>query len=170
MSKIGKYEWLIVGGIMLIIDIIQEICLVFEVALALFGVGEVILAINEGADPFIGIILIAYFQKRGVNMLHHWKRAASMLAVCGLDEITGGGASLWVLDIWYLHHSVKSEEAVIKAQEEEMALLENAIRQPVNIEDENGNGIRRPPVIANYSTPENPANMNGVRAPNGGLN
>ena len=145
MSKIGKFEWLVLYAITGIIDLIQ-------VVISLTGIG---IAVNEIADPIIGIILLGYFEIRGVSLITKPARLISLLGILGLETFTGGIAPAWIVDIWYIHSSVKRED---QAKEESMVnLFQNNIRNPVY---QNGT---RPPRI---DTPKNkPLNVDGVRPP-----
>jgi hypothetical protein len=151
-SKISKGEWFLIYAIAGIIDIIQFV-------ISFTGVG---IAVNEVADPIIGITLLGYFQIRGVSMIKHPSRLLSLLGVAGLEAITGGIAPAWVVDVWYINRTVKAEEAGADSNSEVSALLQNNIRKPLY-----ENGIRNP----QSSTPAIPPklNINGIRPPNGGL-
>lgn len=147
MSKIGKVEWIFVYIIALILDIVQII-------IDLFGVGVVI---NEIADPIIGVIFFAYFQFRGVSMIKYPSRILSLLGVAGLEEFTGGLAPAWVVDVWYIHRTVKKEDALAKANENQEEIYSNP-RKPAYQD-----GVRLPS-NANYNS-SSPVNENGVRPP-----
>ena len=117
-SSIGKVGWLSLYAIALTIDAVQFLVGIFEIPLSALGVGVALIAINEAADPFIGLLAVGYFQIKGVNVISNWKRMASLLCVGGIDELTGGIASLWFLDVWYIRRDVQREEARIRAEQE----------------------------------------------------
>ncbi|MBU6232357.1 hypothetical protein KGP36_07020 [Patescibacteria group bacterium] len=110
MSKIGKGEWLMLylaaGGI----DVLQW-------ALDITGIGA---GFNELADPLIGVSIAAYFQIRGVSMIRHAGRIASLLGLTALEEVSVSVAPAWIIDIWYMQKSVAKEDA------EEQAAMEEA--------------------------------------------
>ena len=141
--KIGKNEWIILACVVGVIDFVQ-IVIIEGILVWLFGIGIVI---NEILDPIVGICLGAYFQLRGVNLFSHLNRLASMLGMLGLEEITGGVAQLWILDVWYIYRDVKKEEAGMSQS------TMNGARS-VNL---NSNGRREPPPII-------PANQGGSRS------
>ncbi len=151
-SKISKGEWAFIFVIAALIDVVQFV-------IGFLGVG---IAINEVADPIIGITLLGYFQIRGVSIIKHPSRLISLLGVAGLEAITGGIAPAWVVDVWYINRTVKAEEAGADSNSEVSALLQNNMRKPLY-----QNGIRKP----QSSTPAIPPklNINGIRPPNGGL-
>ncbi len=151
-SKISKGEWFLIYAIAGIVDLIQLI-------ISFTGVG---IAINEVADPIIGITLLGYFQIRGVSMIKHPSRLLSLLGVAGLEAITGGIAPAWIVDVWYINRTVKAEEVGADSDNEVSTLLQNNIRKPLY-----ENGIRKP----QPNTPNTPQklNINGIRPPNGGL-
>jgi hypothetical protein len=164
-SKISKGEWLGLYLITGIIDIIQIIIDFFP------PIGE---SINEAADIVIGILLLAYFQLRGVSMFNKISRVASLLGVGVLEEMTGGLAPAWILDVWYIHRTVKQEEVESQAQAKQEEMLQSNMRQPLNV-----NGIRAPRSIQATNTEQaddetaesirsvdlKPLNMNGIRRP-----
>lgn len=147
MSKIGKVEWIFVYIIALILDIVQII-------IDLFGVGIVI---NEIADPIIGVLFFAYFQFRGVSMIKHPSRILSLLGVAGLEEFTGGLAPAWVVDVWYIHRTVKQETAKVQAQKAEEEIYASPRRPAYQ------DGMRMPSNTNSNNT--GPANNDGIRPP-----
>ncbi len=154
MSKISKGEWLFLYIIAGIIDLIQ-------IVISLTGIG---IAISAAADPIIGIILVGYFQIRGVSMIKHPSRLISLLGVAGLEFVTGSIAPAWIIDIWYINRTVKAEEAQSKAQFVDAEIYQNNVRRPLYNED----GVRLPQSNAG-STKNTSLNINGVRPPKGGL-
>jgi hypothetical protein len=153
-SRIGKTGWLSLYVIAGVIDIVQ-----FLIDFTGIGIG-----VNEIADPFIGAAAAGYFQWRGVSMISHVSRLVSLLGVTALEELTAGVAPAWIVDVWYIHRSVKQEEATEKAAREQEEFMVASMQQPLN-ED----GMRAPGIQNNSTTPQ-PAYMDGVRAPGGGLN
>jgi hypothetical protein len=149
MSKIGKVEWLILYIITGLVDLIQII-------IDLTGIG---IAISEVGDKFFGVLLVCYFQIRGVSLFKYPSRIISLLGIAGLETITGGIAPAWIADIWYIHRSVKHEEKIFKAQQEETEQYAIATNLPLN-----QNGVRnpQPPVI---NSPDKPMNRSGIRQP-----
>lgn len=119
-TRMSKGKWIFLyafsGGMDLIQFIVIEVILVW-----FFGVGAVL---NEILDPIVGVIIGLYLQFiGGVSLLKRPKRLISMFAMEGLSAVTGGIAQLWVLDVWYIHNDVKSEEAEAAAAAEQEALL-----------------------------------------------
>lgn len=152
VSKIGKSEWVFLYIATGAIDITQLL-------IDLTGVG---IAINEVIDPFIAVLLGGYLQLRGVSMTSRISRLASLFGVGVLEEITGGIAPAWVVDIWYIQRSVRQEEAELKAQEDEQNFLQQNMRKPLYAD-----GQRLPPDSSQESV--GPSNQGGIRAPGGGL-
>ena len=149
MSKIGKGEWVILFIVTGIIDIIQF-------AIDFTGVGE---AINEVADPIIGIgLAIYFFLLRGVPM--NTKRVVSLIGSTVIENVTFSVAPAWILDVWYIHYDVKKEEVAFQAEQESEALLANSTNQPLN-----QGGIRAPAMNIMGDTQNQPANRGGVRPP-----
>ena len=143
-SKIGKGEWKllylasgVIDAIQIIIDFIPP-------------VGE---AINEVADIIIGVGLLAYFQLRGVSMFQRLSRVVSLLGVAGLEELTGGLAPAWIADVWYIHKTVKQEEAEIEAQNQEEMMRTESMRQALNRD-----GVRQPRTITANTYSEDQSN------------
>lgn len=164
-SRIKKPEWVILYIVTGLID-------VFQIAIDLFLTE--IFALPEGVNEFIdmavGVGLVAYFPLRGVGIFSHMGRFASMLGMEALTDITGGAASLWILEIWYMNRSVRKEEAQERiVEKEEEALQENAARTFL-YEEINGEMVRRPQPSGG-SANNKPLNyLDGIRPPNGGLN
>lgn len=157
-SRIGTGGWIVLYVTAGIIDLLQFLIGFFGVLLSEIAIGLVLIAINEYADPFIGAAIAIQFQLRGVSMFSNWKRMASLLCVTGIDELTGGMASLWILDIWYIHSDVRKEKAMADAQKREQELLSSASRQALNRD-----GVRKPTPQLRQET--RPANIDGVRPP-----
>ena len=128
---------------------------VIQFAITPTGIGVVI---NEIADPIIGALLIGYFQLRGVSMITRIDRLLSLIGVAALEGITGGLAPAWIIDIWYIHRSVKKETAEMEAQQAQAEFLQSNIRQPLYKD-----GVRAPRMQETSQT--QPINMDGVRAP-----
>lgn len=118
--------------------------------------------INEFIDAGVGIGLAIYFQLRGVSLLKHPSRLFSLLGMEVLTDGTGGMASFWIADIWYMHKTVKQEDAEMAAQREQEAMLQGNVRQPLY-----QGGMRQPE--AQTTEPEGPVNIDGIRPPGGGL-
>ena len=152
-SKIGKKEWTVLKISAGVIDVIQWL-------VDLTGVG---VGVNEVADPIIGVLLVAYFQRRGVSMIKHPKRLLAMVAGTVIEMGTADIAPAWIFDVWYIHSNVKKEEAEEESLREQEEFLKQNLEQPLY-----ANGRRNPrPNSATMSV--RPAVMNGVRAPGGGL-
>ena len=165
-SKIGKSGWIglyVVSGVM---DVVQFFLGVLGWLLSETVVALVLIAINDYADPFIGVALLGFFELRGVSMIRHWQRGLSLLGVAGLDELTGGVASFWIVDVWYIHNTVKKEEMELQAQREQTMTITAGNRQPAN-----RGGIRQPntQTTASMSSTRTynlaPLNKDGVRPP-----
>ncbi len=153
MSKIGKGEWIFLYIFTAFLDVIQWL-------LDLTGIG---IGINAAADPFIGLILAGYFQIRGVSLIKHPTRLLSLVGVTLIEEISGGIAPAWVIDVWYIHQTVKREDAESKAQSETDNMFQPNIRKPLY-----KNGVRQPDSERVESTGQT-LNDKGIRPPNGGL-
>jgi len=151
-SKIGKGEWKLAYAVTGFIDIAQWV-------LDFFAVG---LIINEFLDPAVGVILAAYFQLRGVSLISQPKRLISLLGSYLGEAFTDSIAPAWIVDIWYIHRTVKQEEAESAAQQEQEAVLESSVRQPLYKD-----GARSP--VSQTAELAGPAVVDGVRAPGGGL-
>ena len=91
-----------------------------------------------------------------------WGRLMTIVTSAGVDAITAGAAPVWILDVWYLHRSVRKDDIDLNLPDE-LALLNpfNSLRNPLN-ED----GIRNP-IMQGGGTgrPNRPLNINGVRLP-----
>ena len=176
-SKIGKKEWIALYVITGAVDAFQiTIDLFFTEFLAAPEIA------NEFIDQAVGVGLLFYLQIRGVDMIHKVNRLLSLLCVDAADALTGGVASFWVLDVWYIHSDVKKEEAERLEQEQQQQLLQNIANQPLNAD-----GVRLPQTrTANsYTGSEDgqtktgntpgatrtfnmrPLNVNGIRPPTG---
>jgi hypothetical protein len=152
-SKIGKGEWKMLYAGTGFLDLVQ-------IVLDFFAVG---LAINPIMDFIFGFVLLGYFQIRGVNMLTKPSRVLSILGFEILDDITGGLAPAWIIDVWYIKRSVDQETAQYQSSAVQQDFLESHKRQPLY-----SNGSRRP---AQSYRNENlgPRYSEGMRAPGGSL-
>lgn len=157
--RINKTGWIILGISALVIDIIQFLIGVFGVALSTVAIGAFIVAVNEAADPFIGIAIAGLLQWRGVNLIKYPSRLFSLLGVLGIDFITGGIASFWVLDIWYIYWTVAKEERAEKAAAAQASFLDQNARQPLN------QGDRREPRGDDFNENSGPNHFDGMRRP-----
>ncbi|MBU6426662.1 hypothetical protein KGQ27_00245 [Patescibacteria group bacterium] len=141
-SKIGKTEWWFLYGITGIIDIIQYV-------IDFTGIGEVI---NMIFDPACGALIGVYFQLRGVSMIKRPGRLISLVGVAGIGELTGGIASFWIVDIWYIQRSVKQEDAELQAQKEQEEMLSNTVQQPLYKD-----GVRQPQMVTQTANTYDPS-------------
>ena len=96
-----------------------------------------------------------------ISLFQYPLRLVSIFGITGLDAVTGGIAPFWILDVWYLQHSVKKEDS-------ESILVSNQIQVQNNyplIQD----GTRRPtpPPLPESARNQNtkPLVNNGIRAP-----
>lgn len=88
MSKITNFEWGILLGIALLIDL-------FQLALDALAVG---IFINPPLDIFIGICFQRYFKFRGVK--GNWKQWISWIGAPALEFFTASIFPLgWVLEV-----------------------------------------------------------------------
>jgi hypothetical protein len=152
-SKIGKGEWkmLYVGTGFL--DLVQII-------LDFFAIG---VAANPIIDFVFGFVLLGYFQIRGVNMLTKPSRVLSILGFEILDDITGGLAPAWIIDVWYIKRSVDQENANNQTAITQQQFLNSHKKQPLY-----SNGSRQPtPTLRNANL--GPRYSDGMRAPGGNL-
>jgi hypothetical protein len=132
-SKIGKKEWWGIFIVMGIIDFVQFV--IIELILVwFFGVGALI---NEILDPIVGIVFAGYLYLRGVSVGKYWKSYASIVGMEALEELTGGIAQLWILDVWYIRGNIRQIEGTV--EEQKMLEQQNSVRQPLYV-----NGVRRP--------------------------
>ncbi len=129
MSRIGKAEWILLYIAAGAVDAIQWL-------IDLTGIG---IGFNEVADPFIGAFLGIYFQMRGVSMITRMSRLASLLGATALEEFSVSIAPAWIADVWYIHKSVRQEDAELAAEEQAQAQFKNHRIRPLN-ED----GVRAP--------------------------
>jgi hypothetical protein len=147
----GSFEWKILYGVSGITDVVQWAIDFIP------GVGEVI---NEFADPVLGICLALYFQLRGISIIKDMRRLASLVGGYFAEAFTASVAPAWVIDVWYIHRTVKEEWAAEQASLiEEQEDQEN---QPLN-RMVGGQSMRQLPVI------QKPLNQGGKRLPNGGV-
>lgn len=171
-SRVSTKEWLAYIAIMALVDVIQFFIGLFGVALLEIAIGAAIVAVNEAADPFIGIGIAGYLQGlRKVNMINKPKRLISLLGVTLVEEATGGIAPFWFLDIWYIWSDVRKEDAQIMAAQS--ANSANAAKGAIYL---NQGGSRKPALTQGTGTsnPDGrsqtrtvnlaPLNQGGVRA------
>jgi hypothetical protein len=147
----GSFEWKILFGISGTLDVVQW-AIDFIPA-----VGEVA---NEVIDPVVGICLGLYFQIRGVSMVKRISRLLSLVGGYFAEAFTASVAPAWIIDVWYIHKTVKEEWAAEQASLAEIE--EDQENQPLN-RMVGGQVMRQPPVI------QQPLNQGGVRLPNGGF-
>ncbi|TAK93608.1 hypothetical protein EPO05_07025 [Patescibacteria group bacterium] len=95
-------------------------------------------------------------------MIKNWTRLASLVGATVLEEVSISIAPAWIIDVWYIHRTVKQEDAKLAARREQEAMLENNIRQPL-YED----GVRAP--RKRSTVQEKITIADGIRAPGGGL-
>lgn len=135
----------------------------FQIIVSATGIGIVASEVVEFAMPFILIFVFQFVIKASV--LTKPDRLASIAGALGLGALTGGIAPFWIVDVWYIHRSVRKEDAEFNKQEEKQKLLTNnvrrtlyqdGVRQPQKLEQDEGNDSR-------------PQYKEGIRAPNGGL-
>lgn len=158
-SRIGKGEWVALYAITGVIDIIQ---LAADLFLSeFFGIPEIV---SEVGDPIVGVTLVAYFQLRGVSLINKPARIFSLLGVTGLEELTGGLAPAWIVDVWYIQRSVRQEEAELAAQKEQEELTENMADGPLV---RNGARQPRPEGAGEAARDERSFVKNGVGRPRG---
>lgn len=149
MSKIGKAEWIILYIISGFVDIVQII-------ISFTGIGIVV---SEIGDKIFGVLLFTYFQIRGVSLIKHPTRLLSLLGVAGLETISGGIAPAWIVDIWYIHSTVKHEERAYRDQQKNNSQFIDLTNKPLN-----QNGFRN----AESNKQEDgstPLNQDGIRRP-----
>lgn len=156
-SRIGKGGWGFLYAAAGAIDISQFL-------LDFTGIGELV---NEFADPAIGILFALYFQIRGVSMISRPSRLASLIGAAVIEEVTFGAAPAWILDVWYIHRTVRQEEASMRAVQERESALIDISNQPFNQEI---SGVpTRPPSTRGNAAPERPFNAGDIRPPRGNI-
>ncbi len=150
-SRISKSGWLVLyvvtGGIDFVQLVIIELVLVW-----FFGIG---IGVNEVLDPIVGVALGAQFQLRGVSLFKYPSRFLSMVGVEIAEEGSLGVAQIWIAEVWYMHRSVKKEEALIAAAKVQRELLnqmtssqnQNGRREPARIQPRNSSGRHEPLVV-----------------------
>jgi hypothetical protein len=146
----GSFEWKILYGVTGTTDVVQWAIDFIP------GVGE---AANEIIDPAFGICLALYFQLRGVSIIKDMRRLASLVGGYFAEAFTASVAPAWIIDVWYIHRTVKEEWA-----EEQASLAEiegDQENQPLN-RMVSGQVMRLPPV-------QKPLNFKEKRLPNGGI-
>jgi len=154
MSKLGKFDWIFLYSLAIVVDIGQFI-------IDFTGVGIVI---SEAVEPIMGIFLIVYLQARKFSVLQKPSVLLSLLGVAGLEVITGGIAPAWIVDIWWIHKADKKDKSYYAEQQGQEELFSNIIRQPLY----DSNGVRRPQIQNKNNVPPK-LNISGVRPPKGGL-
>jgi len=132
----------------------------FQVIIDLTGVG---VAISEALDICMAFFILAYIIfVVGLKFrdAFRWGRLMSILTSLGADAITAGAAPAWIIDVWYLHRSVRKDDVQLNLPDEFEML--KPLANPLN---ENG---RRNPMIQDtgFEKPKRPLNINGVRPPN----
>ncbi len=158
MSQIGSRSkgvgWYIMYAFTLFIDLLQ-------IFLTPTGIGIVLNEYIEAAMPFIMVFVFQFLIK--ASIITKPARLASIAGALGLGAITGGIAPFWIVDVWYIHRSVKKEDAEYQSQNSEQERLSNNVRQALYQD-----GVRQP----QRQQPQNetPRNVDGIRAPRGGLN
>jgi hypothetical protein len=153
-SKIGKKEWTALFIVMGIIDFIQ-FAIIELILVWFFGLGA---AINEVLDPIVGASFAGYLLLRRVSPVTYWKSYASIIGMAGLEEITGGVAQLWILDVWYIKKNVQQIEGAVDDQKQAQTMRADANRQPTN-----AGGRREPPARIPTSNRIQPLNTDGIR-------
>ncbi len=142
------------GGMDIIQFVFIELILVW-----FFGIGALV---NEILDPIVGIIIALWIQFiKKVSLISRPGRLISLIGTEALAALTGGIAQLWILDVWYIHSTVKKEEAELRAQEEQEKMSQSS-NVPLY-----SNGARRPGNPDGASRATNPKNNAGTRAPGG---
>jgi len=141
-------EWLVLGGVAGTTDVIQW-------AADLTGIGA---GASEFADPFIGIAIGTWLQLRGASLIKQPKRLISLVASDIAEQISVQTLPAWVLDVWYIHSTVKQEW---EEQEALKMAAENEGNLPANREI-GGRMMRMPPR-------KQPANINGTRGAKGNI-
>ena len=137
MSRIGKGEWILLYIVAGIIDISQWI-----LDATIYGA-----AVNEVINPIIGAALAVYFQLRGVSMIKHISRFLSLVGGTALEELSASIAPAWIIDVWYIHKTVRQEETQVQAAKAEAEFTEAAAIQPLY-----ANGVGRVRNNANSGT------------------
>jgi hypothetical protein len=147
----NSFGWKVLEGVAVIIDVLQWIIEVPPITPA--GV-----AINEYIDPLLAIGLGVVYMIGGVSVIKKPSRAASLVASYLLEAVTASIGPAWIIDVLYVHSSVKKDwlaqqAAVMEAEEEEGGPL-NRVRD--------GKPVRLPPRTA-------PLNNGGSRNPRGDI-
>ena len=150
-TRMSKMKWTFLyifsGGMDFIQFVVIECILVW-----FFGVG---VAINEVLDPIVGGAILLFLQFiGGVNMLTKVNRVLSLIGTEAAAGLTGGIAQLWILDVWYIHSTVKAEEAEEQAQKDQQAMLQAGGDGPLY-----QNGVGKP--RGNGGAPSGPVNKTG---------
>jgi len=154
-----KGNWLALLILTGIVDFIQLV-IIEGILVWLFGAG---IALNEIIDPIVGVAIAGYLYKKNVPLI---TRPYRLIALAGSEIaaiISAGVAQFWILSVWYIRHDVLKEEAGFQEAQQKQTQLTGNVRQPYN-----QNGVRLPRAVE-YSRNDTPLNMDGIRAPNGGL-
>ena len=137
------------------------------IIIGFFGVG---ILINEIADLVIGVLLVIYFVIRGFSVTRHMQLFLALIAVEGVEELTGGFAPAWTFDIYNAKRIATNEKAAQEAEEIQNEIVAETAQQPLN-----NDGVRSPrlaPTTGTGSAQSNtltrninlaPNNINGVR-------
>ncbi|MFA6315489.1 MAG: hypothetical protein WC648_03945 [Candidatus Paceibacterota bacterium] len=153
------------GGGWLILYIITGVVDIFQIFATATGVGIVASEALEAIMPFVLAGTLQFLLK--VSLISHPSRLLSIIGATGFDALTGGVAPFWILDVWYVQRTVKSEDTEVLSEMNKEAFMKQNIAQPLY-----SNG-RRNVTTSNIENTENqsrPVVMDGVRAPGGGLN
>lgn len=131
---------------------------VIQLLIGWTGVGTII---SEGIEIFMPFLLTGSLMLMKISLFQYPLRLVSILGVTGLDAVTGGIAPFWILDVWYLQHSVKKEDIESISVSNQTQISNN---YPL-IQD----GTRRPgpPPLPESTRNQNtrPLVNNGIRAP-----
>ena len=152
MCRITKGEWLLLYFVAGLIDFLQLL-------ISWTGIG---LGISATLDPFIGLLLASYIQFRGFSVIQHPTVLISLLGGTIIDAITGGIAPAWIVDVWIIKKIVDAEQAKYRKSQEQEEFLRSNMQKPLY-----EGGMRRPETKDIRES--GPSNVDGVRAPNGGL-
>lgn len=122
------------------------------------GIGTLL---SEGLELFMPIFLAGALLLMKISLFQYPLRLVSIFGITGLDAVTGGIAPFWVLDVWYLQHSVKKEDQLNDSTYTE--------GQPQTSKPLIQDGMRRPtpPPLPESSRNQNtrPLVNDGIRAP-----
>jgi hypothetical protein len=118
--------------------------------------------------PFILVFVFQFIIK--ASIITKPSRLGSIVGASAFGAFTGGIAPFWIVDVWYIHRSVKIEDAEYQTQNAEQELLSNNVRKTLY-----SDGVRQPQrqqmeAESQQSETRSPRNVDGIRLPNGGLN